>query len=77
MCACACLNIQTTVINRIFRKHEIFQGGRRGVSFLAGADKRWKIMDFGATEGVSLHVQEAGSDCASWRDKWEPFDMWQ
>lgn len=74
---CACLGIRTTVINHIFQKYEIFQGGRRGVSLLAGADKGWKIVDFGAAKGVSLYVQEAGSDCASRRDKWEPFDICQ
>jgi len=65
------INIKTSVINRIFWECEILQGGRRGLSLLAGADKGWKIMDFRSAEGVSLHVQEARSDRAYRRDKWE------
>lgn len=77
MCTCACLSVKTAVINRLFRECEIFQGGRCGLSLLAGADKGWKIVDFRSAEGVSLHMQEAGSDCAYRRDKWELFDTCQ
>lgn len=64
------VKLSTKCYTRVSEKCEIFLGGRRGASVVAGADKGRETVDPGAAAGVSLRVREAGGDRESRRDKW-------